>query len=144
MAEITAAERWLAGVLKSDGDLISLVNGRVYANRVPSTGSYPCILFAFYHPGPDLYAAPDVRVLSSLRYIVRGIVEGESTIAVQPIADAIDRLLQASGGSNVDGVIGNCIREQPFFMPEDQQVGQVIKSWRHLGGIYRLTVQPNE
>ncbi len=135
--ETTAAARWLYGVLSADATLSALVSGRVFAYRVPQGTAFPCVVFQMQAPQLDSKAIGNVRLASRMVMAVKAIGQGADFIAIQPIASRIDQLLEASSGSNVDGVVVACVRDMPLEMLESSDPGI---DYAHLGGLYRLTV----
>ena len=128
-------------MLKGDATINGLIGQRVYMNEVPDDAAYPVILAHMYAPSPDTRALGNVRVMANMMYIIRAIAKGSSTISVEPIANRLDQIFEDNAGANIAGVIGASVREMPFFMSEEAKVGNSIQQFRHLGGIYRLTVQ---
>ncbi|MBI1756201.1 MAG: DUF3168 domain-containing protein [Fimbriimonas ginsengisoli] len=135
--ETTAAARWLYGVLSGDAALAALCGGRVFAYRVPIGKPMPCVVFQMQGARPDSRPVGASRVASRMAFVVKAVSQGADLIAIRPIADRIDRLIEAAGGTNVDGVVAQCVRETPV---EYLELGDNGVDYAHLGGLYRLTV----
>ena len=137
MAELFASDTWLATVLTADAELNALVSGRIYGHVIASSAVYPLAMFSL-QTARDIQGLGPARIMVDSLYIVRGIVEA-STFGgtLKSIADRIDAILQAASGSNVNGSVLACVREQPFLYVEPYQGRQ----YRHLGGIYRIWSQ---
>ncbi len=133
-SEIGAVEAWLYDTLNDDATLGALVTG-VYAYQAPDTATFPYVLFN-QQSGVDVQGVGPTRIMSNMLYTVRAVTDGTMGSLVT-ISDRIDTLLQAQSGSNSDGTVLACVREEVFTMNE------IIDSrpYRNLGGIYRIFVQ---
>lgn len=132
-----AAEQWLYAKLNNDATITTQVAGRVYSHIAPQTATYPLVLFAPLSAS-DVQALGTSRIMTHLTYKVVAINEnGTFGAPLSTIADRIDVLLQASSGTVAAGVVMACVREQPFSMLETLSG----RTFRHLGGIYRLVAQ---
>lgn len=136
--ETTAAARWIYGMLSGDPALTELVNGRIFAYRVPEGTPYPCVVFQLQAAQLDSKVIGDIRLASRLVLAIKAIGQGADFTAIQPIAKRIDELLEAGSGSNVDGVVVRCVRDMPIEMLEPSDTGI---DYAHLGGLYRMTIQ---
>ena len=138
MTEIAVAERWIYGRLYADATLIAKGVTGVYADRAPDSAKPPYIVFALLTPR-DVWTVETVRIMSTLPYVVRAIGAGRGAVTLDDIADRVDALLHAQGGSPTGGgLVLACVRERPFTLTERTNDGVYL---RHLGGIYRLEVQ---
>ena len=135
--ETMAVARWLYSVLSADDGIQSLVDGRIFGYRVPHSSGFPSILFQMQVAEADSRVIGSARVGSRLVYAVKAIGQGADFVAIQTIAGRIDALLEASSGSNIDGVIVSCVRDRPVEILESSDTGE---DYVHLGGLYRLTV----
>ena len=135
--ETIAAARWIYSLLAADSTLQSLVVNRIYAYRAPQGGAFPAIVFQVQSAQADTRVVGDQRLASRFTMVVKAIGQGADFIAVQPIAERVDQLLEAASGSNVDGVIVACVRDRPLEMLETSDPGI---DYVHLGGLYNLTV----
>jgi hypothetical protein len=144
MSEITVADVWIRQTLMNDGDVAAAVSTRIYPDKVPANGTFPCIVYALYVPEADTIAVGDITVMSNFLYIVKMIVQGGSYIPANAMARKVNQLLHSASGSNAYGAVLACRREQPFRQAESKKVGQIVQEFRSLGGIYRLWVQEAE
>lgn len=129
---------------------------RVFGEYATPDALEPFVVFATVGgptgAGADLGARTDssvigARVLTTVPYVVKAVGPGGSYRPLEPIADRIDALLQdagdflevaalAAGGAGV--IIAGSERVAPVKYPEVADSRQ----FRHLGGLYRLTVHP--
>lgn len=135
--ETIAAARWLYNLLSADLTLQAFVASRIYAYRAPEGSAFPCVVFQLQSAQADTRVIGDQRLASRFTMAIKAIGQGADFVAIQPIADRVDRLLEAASGSNVDGVIVACIRDRPLEMLEASDPGI---DYVHLGGLYNLTV----
>lgn len=137
MSELNAIDRWIYGTLTADTALAAVVGTRVYADQAPQTTpavTMPVVVFQ-WQGGADLMVIGGVRVWTNAVYLIRGIDEAQTWGGdLKTIADRIDAVLHRGSGTNADGVVYAAVREQPFRMPETAGG----KSYRHLGGLYRI------
>ncbi len=136
MSELSAADRWLSTVLSGDVALRALVSG-VYDTKAPQGTARPYVLFSLHAPSADITVIGNIRIGNRPLYLVRAVCDGPSWTPVRTIADRIDELLHGASGSNVDGIIYGCVREQPFKALETVEG----KDYCWLGGYYRLWAQ---
>lgn len=136
--ETTRAEAFIYGLLAADTALAALVAGRIYGYQADQGAPLPVVVFQ-QQSGVDLLAPGPVRIWSNLLYLVKAIGQGTGWAGVAPIAARIDAVLHgAQGPGPGPGQVYICYREQPFTLAETQAGVQ----YRHLGGVYRLFVQP--
>ena len=137
MAELFAADTWLTSVLGNDSTLSGLVSGRIYGHAIMGSATYPLVLFSM-QSARDVMGTGPARIMVDSLYVVRGIAEaGTFAGNLKTIADRIDAVLHAASGSNVNGTVLACVRQQPFLYVEPYNGRQ----YRHLGGIYRIYAQ---
>jgi len=142
MIETFRAEQWLYSLLTGDtgpGGVNTFVGGRIYAYVAPSGASFPFVVYS-YQGGHDVQGIGPARIMASGVYQVK-VVGKAATVAfgaIKAIADRIDTLLQGASGTVVDGRVLSCVREQGISYVEIS--GSDVYS--HLGGLYRLLVQP--
>lgn len=135
-AESIAAEEWLYQTLSGDATLAGLVSG-VYAYQIPQDASLPAVLYS-YNRGQDVQGVGTARVMASLVYQVKAVVQGESLAPALPIARRIDALLQGAVNITVaDGQVLACVRESIVSYAETDEG----LAFRHLGGLYRIYAQ---
>lgn len=138
--ETLAADEWLYTKLTADATMVGLVGTRVYAEMAPPTAAYPFVVTS-HLSSVDVPTHNQYRIMTSGIWLVRGIVEDFSFNAtLKAVAERIDFLLHRSAGGTADGgaaAIFTSHREQPFRMAEEVEG----KSFRHLGGQYRIYIQ---
>lgn len=142
MQESFRAETWLYSLLSGDtgaGGVNTLVGGRIYAYLAPAGAAFPLVVFS-HQAGHDVRGVGPARIMASLAYQVKAIGKGTAASfgTIKAIADRIDALLQGASGNVVDGQVLSCVREQGVSYVENS--GSDVYS--HLGGLYRLQVQP--
>lgn len=134
MSQSAATDRWLYGVLSSDGALLALVGTRVYADLAPDGTQLPVVIYQM-QSARDRMMVGSTRIWSDQLYLVRGIAETPAYGGdLLTIADRIDVVLHAASGSTVEGTVFECVREREFRMVETINGRQ----YRHLGGVYRI------
>jgi hypothetical protein len=142
---IPLAEQWLQEVLAGDTGLVALLpkypgaNPSIYGYVAPDNAPYPVVIYS-YHSGSDVYGSGTARIMSHLVYQVKAVGEGASFSTLGPIADRIDELLHGALGGVTGLSVLSCIREAPVAYAEIENGIQ----YRHLGGLYRLQVRPEE
>lgn len=135
---ISAADQWLYSQLTANATLAGLVSARVYGHEVPPEATFPLVFFTLVAPAENVSTLNGVRIWSPLLYAVRYVDQVESYTDLEDGAAAIDSALNLATGSNVSGVIISSVYESPFALLEIDQSGYQV---RHLGGLYRLSVQ---
>jgi hypothetical protein len=143
-AEAFIAQDWLHDVLTlalNPGDPIEpLAPGGVWRDLAPATvNDYPLVTYQLQDPGTDLMEVGQARVWTNMLWLVRGIMAGDSTRPLVPVATAIDAALHRADGAVEHGLVIACTRVGPFSMTERTPAGAV--TFQHLGGVYRLLVQ---
>ncbi len=146
MNESYRAETWLYATLAADtgaggvNHATTGVAGRIYAYLAPADATtYPQVMLN-YQGGADVMMLGAVRALNNMVYQVKVIGKGAAPNfgAIKALADRIDTLLHAAAGTTTDGRVLSCVREQGISYVEVS--GSDVYS--HLGGLYRLQVQP--
>lgn len=130
-----AAETWIYGKLANDATLTSLGVRGIYAYQAPETATVPYIVFQ-QQAASDVPALGTIRIMTSLLYVVR-VISTAPFSSLLAIDNRIDALLHASSGTNSNGTVIACVRQSPFVMSEPVEG----RTFRHLGGIYRLWAQ---
>lgn len=138
--ETLAADEWIYAKLTGDATMAGLIGARVYAEMAPPTAAYPFVVTS-HLSSVDVPTHNQHRIMVSGIWLVRGIVQDFSFNAtLKAIAERIDVLLHRSTGGTANGgtaAIFTSHREQPFRMAEEAEG----KSFRHLGGQYRIYIQ---
>lgn len=137
MIETVRAHEWLYKTLSTDGPLGSLVGGRVYRRLAPADAPMPFVIFQ-YQAGHDVWAPGPHRIMSHLVCVVKVVGLATEYQGLKKIADRIDELLQAAQGEVADGRVLSCVREEAV---DYEEVDGGVR-YQHLGGQYRLYVQP--
>ena len=143
MAETYLAEQFIYGKLAASASVHTYCADRIYLGRAPQTATlpWPAIIFQ-YMGGSDTTTTNRTRALTDMVYLIKVIDQCESyTGTVSNVADYIDLALHQVTGTVGSGTIILCDREAPFQMSEYDQASN--KSYLHLGGIYRLWVDPD-
>lgn len=145
MNEWPRAATWLNTVLGGEPeggglgmDPIATVTG-VHEHPAPQGVTFPIITFQV-EPEEDVTVVGEDRVWAEFRVLVTAIGEGQSTLGLAPIADEIDARLHGAefGLAGDDAMVVSSVRDRPFSLP----ILEEGKSYRRLGGYFRLIVQP--
>lgn len=145
MQETFRAETWLYSVLSADSGAGGLnhattgVAGRIYAYVAPAGAAFPLVVFS-HQGGHDVRGVGPGRIMASMLYQAKVIGKGTSANFgnIKALADRIDSLLHGKSGATADGRVLSCVREQGISYVEAS--GSDVYS--HLGGLYRIQVQP--
>ena len=142
MIETVRIEQWLCSLLTGDagtGGVKTLTGGRIYAYQAPEGVAFPFVVYS-RQAGHDVMGVGAARIMASEVYQVKVVGKGATVSfgTVKAIADRIDELLQGASGSVVDGQILSCVREQGISYVENSG----LDVYSHLGGLYRIQVQP--
>lgn len=148
--ETFAADEFIYGQLKNDATLMGLLNAayskygqppvaapEIYAETIVPDVTYPYIIFQMHTALPDSTVVNGIRIWSRLDYLVKVVDREQSYSTIAPIYSRMDQLLHLTAGTVADGQVYWSQRIRPFRMPE---VDDAIQ-YRHMGGIYRITVQ---
>lgn len=130
--EYTRAARWIAATL----DGISDVSG-IYEAPAPQDAAFPCITFD-QTEADDITEVAAHRIAADFLFRVLAVTKGQSTLALEAIADDIDSRLHRAAGTTSDGRVLASVRIGPFH---DRPVEDGV-TYVRLGGLYRLLVQP--
>lgn len=133
--EHVIAERWLYETLSADGVLSAGLTG-FYAQLAPEGAVSPYVVWQTYVDA-DYPTFNQTRVWADLGYVVKIIKEGSSGVSIEALAKQMDSLLHRVSGSTTGGNIVSCHRDLPFSFIETAEG----KTYRHLGGVYRVKVQ---
>jgi hypothetical protein len=142
---ILLAEQWLHGMLAGDAQLVALLpkypgaSPAIYGYVAPENVPYPVVIYS-YQSGDDVYGSGKMRIMSQLVYQVKAVGAGATFSVLAPVADRIDELLHGAFGSVAGLSVLSCMRRAPVAYAEIDNGIQ----YRHLGGLYRLQVRPEE
>lgn len=138
MSRALAAERFLYTALSRDPDLAALSGGRIYAYLADRDAALPCVVYSFI-------ASNDERTLGSTRsrivatYAVKAIGEGADFTAIEGLYEALDAALQGgrqAADADQDPILVERVSTIQYLETDDG------RHYSHLGGTYRLIVQP--
>jgi hypothetical protein len=140
---ITEAEIFIRARLLASSAVTAVFSTRVFTNPGPRYNpdhtpvTYPILTYEFLYPTGDLILVGADRLWSSLRFLVRGIAEGNDSLGVGAGAAAIYNALHATSGYTANGaVISSCIHDRPYKEVEVLSSTQYI----HVGGEYLIDI----
>ncbi|HTG95692.1 MAG TPA: hypothetical protein VL866_24030 [Pyrinomonadaceae bacterium] len=143
MNELPAAENWLHDKLASDGEITSVVGGRIYKYALPQSPIYPLVIYSLASDS-DFQGLGTVRILARPLYLVKVISRGSPSSLVNLAADRIDEIVGKTTKDSFISTAGDMFavssrREAAVqFMERDPTVAGTL--YFHLGGLYRLEV----
>jgi len=138
--ELEAAEQYFRIKCLASQTLVSLVPGGFYSERVQTAPSGNYVIWSYQGSLPDLDEVHGVRILVQPLYLVRFIGATDDFTQLQPAVEALDAALHMAGPQAVPGyTVAECNRERPYSVVEHF----VNIERRHLGGYYRLYIQPS-
>jgi hypothetical protein len=138
--EYVEAATWIVETLTNPP--IAGLNGPVEESPASQAGStaaetWPRIIFQQQSYHDEMVIAGD-RVWSEINLLVLAVTRGESTLALRDIAIEIDARLHKASGVTANAQIIESVRQGGF----NDSVDESGISYRRLGGIYQLIVQP--
>lgn len=135
--ETLVIEGWINSTLLADTTITNAVGQRVAEGQAKEDWVepiYPMILFQEQSPPRDIHGVGATIIMVEGLYLIKAIVEGDSYVPAQPLAERINFLFHDKTVATAGGEIFSSVRERPFRMPEvDSGV-----DYRHLGAIYRI------
>lgn len=137
MNEEAAAQAYLIDYLGSDSTLSNLGVNSVWLSSVPQSESLPVVKID-RQEASDLYGVGLYRVLSTLAFLIRGVVHWQGSGAidyseVNAIGDRLDALLHDHEAST--STLQVAIYREESWTAETVENGDVFL---HCGGIYRV------
>jgi len=138
MIETTRVDAWLHTTLSASSPLVALVSTRIYGYVAPQGTTGNMVVYN-WQGGSDLNTVGSYRALVNGLWQVKAITQSNSFAAAKAIMDIVDDTLHRASGSVSDALILACVRQAPVQYVE---VTNGIQ-YRHLGGIYRIQVDPN-
>lgn len=143
MNEIVAAEEWIYTKLAAMPAITGYVGSKIFGHIVPDSLNGvrvvpPYVLFTMAGTADNVNTVEAVTVWSELVYAIRVVAKVESYKPLAVPAGAIKSALHRSRGSNVNGIVVSSVNQAPFSMIEIDRDGFTL---RHLGGLYRISVQ---
>lgn len=131
------ADQWLYMTLAGDATLTGMVGTRFYSDEVPPETVFPFVQWTLLS-SVDVRGQASNRIMVNALYIVKAVGQTRSYGDLMAPSNRIDELLQGKGGDTLAGDhVYSCCREGPFRQAEFTSG----KSYRHLGGEYRILVQ---
>ena len=128
------AEQWIYEQLAGDAELTALCPGGVHEGV--AKGALPAVVFQIAAPPEDTGAFPTARAVTEGVWTVKVVGETASYAELAPAARRIDQLLHGKFG-RVDGTdINGCVRTGVVQYGEEDSG----RSYRHLGGLYRISI----
>lgn len=138
MNELTAIETALLETLGDDATLTGMVGARIYSEAAPQGAACPHIVFSL-RTGRDTKGVNKKRLLTQANYVIKVVSSGQTYSGMTEIAERMDTVLEQARPV-VDGQRLIITREQPIGYAEP--TNGVL--FRHLGGLYQVTVDPHE
>ena len=134
MADVIDVGRAIRAALLADATLVAALGSSdgVYPHPAPDGAAYPFVTYQHLGSG-DRSMVGRRRAITSGSWLVRGIAEGHTFAAVEPLAEGIDRALddvRLTYGTTVADV-----GRESVFSLDDPGEGT---RWVHLGGQYRV------
>jgi hypothetical protein len=137
VAETVTIRRWLFATLTADAPLTATVGHRIYHGVAPADVAYPFVVYQLLSPGNDRIALTGARAWVDTLWLVKVVVQANSSGGVEAAADRIDALLHNGRGTASGGIVIESRRERPHELPE--VTGGV--RYLNLGGEYRIRAQ---
>lgn len=141
-AEIEAGYRWLESALQGDTALVATLGDPTRgtnADRVTDDVPLPAVMYAFMGGSYTTVIGAVELYLSGL-WQVKVLVEEDGLDVSGPVARRIQEILHGRNAEPIGGgfgVLHSCTRESPLSLLETDETG---RTFRHLGGLYRLLV----
>jgi len=140
---ITEAEIFIRSRLMAHAGVTSSFGTRVFTNPGPrynpdnTAVTYPMLTYEFLYPSADLLLVGADRLWSELRFLVRGIDQGNDSLRVGMGAGYIYEALHGASGYTTNGaLISSCIHDRPYKEVEVMSSTQYI----HIGGEYLISI----
>jgi primosomal replication protein N len=138
MNELSAIETALLDILGNDTVLAGMVGDRIYSEVAPQGVACPYIVFT-HRTGRDTKAVNKKRLLTQANYVIKVVSSGQTYSGITEIAEQMDTILEQARPV-VDGQRVIFTREQPIGYAETSN-GMLF---RHLGGLYQVTIDPDQ
>lgn len=140
MSAVAAATEHVVAMLAASSGVRSLLPNLVQEGVADERAVMPYVLIQTYGDPTDTLGNGDDRELTTVTLSVRVVDEAASLGTMRPLARAVDRALEATGGVyEEDGetwYVTSCTRRSEASMAE-LSAGRVI---RYAGGLYELVV----
>jgi hypothetical protein len=128
--------QWIDAILRADTQLQGYAPGGLFTDVAKTTTSTPYLIIAL-QGATDLNTANAHRIWTEGIYQVKAVGPATAATKLGQAANRIDALL--TQGTVVDGFKVYCWRDSPLYYPETVSG----EPWRHLGGLYRLIIEPS-
>jgi hypothetical protein len=138
MNELSAIESALLDSLGNDTVLAGMVGDRIYSEIAPQGVACPYLVFT-HRTGRDTKAVNKKRLLTQANYVIKVVSSGQTYSGITEIAERMDTILEQARPV-VDGQRVIFTREQPIGYAETSN-GMLF---RHLGGLYQVTIDPDQ
>lgn len=109
-----AIERWLMDTLSADTALAGLVHARL----IPAGAALPRCVFEPVS-NLDVASANGTSILNRALYLVKVVGRGDGIGALKTMADAVYARLHQKSGTNADGEVWSCTRDEEIALPPD-------------------------
>ncbi|NLD42337.1 MAG: DUF3168 domain-containing protein [Chloroflexi bacterium] len=137
--ELGVMDGWLYSTLTADGEIATMVGGRVYDALAPRGAALPYIVFQLQAAAGDTVVVGGIRLAANALYAVRAVTQGHGYAGARAIAAQVDRVLHGRRAVQEGGVVLSCHRERPLKLPPGIAEGGAV--YYQEGGIYRLRVR---
>jgi hypothetical protein len=132
------ADEWIYGVLSADATLQWLMAQRWYSDAIPEKAALPAGVYAMA-TAEDVAMFNAVIIADGFDYDIKVVGDTASYGDIEAAANRMHALLHGKTGTVTRGVVISCVREMPIrYTERDTQNG---KTYKHLGGTYRIQVQ---
>lgn len=129
--------RYLQSRMTGNVTLTGIVTGGIHRDLAHALDVPPWIVYSHFG-GNDDTTFGAVRVASEMLYLVKVVGPVKITQTLEDAAALIDDVIKTAVEVSVTGgVIKDCHRWQPFYLPENVNG----ERWCNIGGIYRLVAQ---
>jgi hypothetical protein len=136
MFELARAQQWLYQELRDSTTLAQAVGQRIYESPAPQETALPYILID-HRAGTDSSSSTGVRIGTQLIFAIEVVTETQSTLALEPIYDAIDEVLQARNAVHRGMIIDRVVRDTTYT---DWGV-ESGRTRKHIGALWRLYIR---
>lgn len=135
---ITEAEIWLRATLLASDAVTAVYGNKITTHPGPRALGYPILTFFCLTPENDLMLVGTDILWAELRFVVRGITEGDDRLVLRPGVVAVQEALHGKYGYTDNAYIVSCTRIRPFSMHEMAD----SKDYYHLGAEYNIKIRP--
>lgn len=134
----TEAEIWLQSTLSAAAPVVAVFEDRITTHPGPRGAEYPRLTYTCLTPMDSLLLVGTDIFWDSMRFIVRGIIEGDDRTILRPGVIAIQDAIHGKWGGTDNAYIVSCVRVRPYYMFEmSDSIG-----YTHIGGEYLIRLRP--